>query len=219
MALVEPPLRHGECGARGLHRRRLRFDLTLAPHRRAQLFERCLQRPHFGFARTKVCAFLVHKLCGRRAGLQQGLVARQIALRFVARRFGVGEIGFSLPNFGRLAAGLEVGELIFGLRQLARDLFARRPIVGVVLIEQRRAFGDLIATRDMDLSDKTLLRRADLHEIGLRVTLPFHDGGGMRAQIEPTPSQGGDGKRDKEDKAPIHELDLLQRNDIVALSF
>ena len=70
-------------------------------------------------------------------------------MRLVARRLGVGEVGLRLFDLGRLAAALEIGELVLGLREQPGGLIGRGAIVGVVLIEQRRAFDDPVAPRDV----------------------------------------------------------------------
>ena len=118
--------------------------------------------------------FLVDKLRRGGAALEQSLIAAEIRLRFVARRLGVDEIGLGLHDFGRLAAALEVGELLLRLSQLPDGLIGGRLIAGVVLVEQRRAFGDFIAAPNVDCGDQALLSRASLDEVGVRIALPFH---------------------------------------------
>ena len=143
-----------------------------------------------GLGRALVGGLLVDELDGRGACLEQRLVARKIASDLVARRRGVRQIGFRLQDFGRLAGALQIGELILGLRQLASGLFAGGAIIRVVLIEQRRAFDDPVAARDMDLRDQALLRWPDLDEIGIRVALPLDVGRIVGAQQEPPAGEG-----------------------------
>ena len=66
----------------------------------------------------------------------------------------------------------EIGELVAGLLQKPARLVDGGSIVGVVLIEQRLAFYDPVAARDVDGGDKALLGRTDLDEIRLGIALP-----------------------------------------------
>jgi hypothetical protein len=139
------------------------------------LRHRGLQSLHPGLGRAEIGGLLIDDLGGRGAALEQRLIACEVAAILVARGLGVGEIGLRLQDFGRLAAGVEVGELVLGLRELPRDLLGGGAIVGVVLVEQRRALGDPVAARDPNRRDQALLRRSDLDEIRLGVALPFDD--------------------------------------------
>ena len=98
--------------------------------------------------------------------------APQILLRPVARRLGVAQIGLGLLDLGRLGGREQIGELAARLLQEPARLIDRRPVVGLVLLEQRLALGDPVAARDMDGGQKARLGRSDLDEVGFRVALP-----------------------------------------------
>jgi hypothetical protein len=87
--------------------------------------------------------------------------------------------------------------LFLGLRQLPRRLIDGGAIVGVVLVEQRGAFGDLIAASDMDRGDEAGLGRPCLYEIAFDIALPLDDRGILRTQIEPPAGEGGERQEEK----------------------
>ncbi len=62
---------------------------------------------------------------------------------------------------------------------------ASPPRVGVVLVEQGRAFDNSIAALDVNGRQQALLRRPDLNEIRFGIALPFNHHRVARAQEEP----------------------------------
>ena len=141
MALVEPPLRHGEGGAGCGDRRRLRLDFALAAHRSTGLRECRLQGVDLGPCREVFGLQLVDVLLGDRPVGKQGLAPAQIAGGAGQGGAGIGEIGLGLLDLGGLAGLLEIGALLDRLIEKLRGLVARRPFTGVILVEQWRAGG------------------------------------------------------------------------------
>ena len=143
------PLRQHDRRARGLDGGLLRHDLALAPHRGAQLRQRGFERLDFCGGGTQIRAPFVHDLARHAADLHQFLVALQVDLDSIARGLLVGEIGLRLLDLGELAARLQVGKLLFGLTELPLDLIERRPVVGIILVEQGRPDRDGAAALDI----------------------------------------------------------------------
>jgi hypothetical protein len=203
-------LRHHDRGPQGLHHRLLRLDLALPPHWGTHLGERGFETLHLGIGRAQIGALLLDELLGCREGLHEGFGAPQIGLDLVARRLGIREARLGLLDLGRLAGGLEIGELLFGLLELPRGLVARRNIGGVVLVEQRRARRDPRAARHRERGEEALLGRTDFDEIGLRIALPF----GRRGRPSGPPPAGTAGRGYRQNRchgyqASVHGLDLL----------
>ena len=95
---------------------------------------------------------------------------------------------------------MQVCELILGLLQEAPRLIDRGAVVGVVLLEQRRAFHDAVAALHADRGDEALLGRPDLDEIGLGIALPRDRRRRLGAEQNPahTRDQGDQNRRDEE---------------------
>jgi hypothetical protein len=196
VALVEPPLQHVDRCARRLGGRLLRLDLALASKRRTHLCHRRFEALDLGNGRAQVGALLVDELDGHRVRFHQGLVAPEIGLDLVARGLGVRQIGFRLLDFGQLAAGLEIGELLLGLPELPRSLLLGGPIGGVVLFEQGRAGSDLRAALDGEGGEEALLGRPDLDVIGLGIALPLNR---RRVAVLPPPARACRGRAEQHD--------------------
>src|SRR5579872_4064112 len=192
MALIQTPTRHVGRGLQCLDRGFLRPDLVWTTHGRAQLGERRLLDGDFRLRRAGVRLLLVDDLRRSGARLEQRLIAGEVRPYLVPRGLGVGEIGLGLCNFGRLAAVLEIGELLLSLGQLPRGLIEGGLIVRVVLVEERRVFGDLVAAPHMDRNDQALLRWADFDEVSIGIALPRNSFRRRRAQEKPPACDGGE---------------------------
>ncbi len=171
-ALGEPPIRHRERGARRLDRRMLRLDFALPAERRACLRQRRLGSLHLGAGRAVIGARLVDTLRGCVAALEQRFAALQIGFGAHQCRAGIGQIGLGLRDLRRLAFRLEIGELLFGLRQLPRRLVAGGALGRVILGEERCARRDVIAARHRYGGQLPLQDRRDLDVVRLGVALP-----------------------------------------------
>jgi len=119
----------------------------------------------------------------------------QVLVRLVARGLCVAQIGLGLLDLGGLGGREEIGELIACLLQEAARLIDGGPVVGVVLLEQRLAFYDPVAPRDMDGGDETRLSRRDLDEVRLRIALPGDRLRRSRAEERPSARQDNRRKR------------------------
>ena len=164
-AIASPAAQRSDRGA-------LRLDLALPAQRQQGLIERGRGGLHLGLGRTVIGAALIDGLRRGVSVAQQRLVAGQIGASPHQGRAGICQIGFRLRDFRRLAAGFEIGELLFALGELARRLVAGGPFVGVVLPEERRALGDQLAARHEQLGQQPLLDRGDLDVVGVGIALP-----------------------------------------------
>ena len=177
------------------------LDLALAPDRGAQLRQRRLEACDLGDWPSAG-----RRAAARRAASMAPPVFSRSSLRLrsdcdlVASRLGVGEIGLGLLDFGRLAAGLEIGELRFRLVELARS-------PGRARRGRWCRPGRTAARRPRPSSraptcegrEQALLGRADLDEIGVGIALPFDR---RRRAVRPPPA-GADsrpGERHDEDE-------------------
>ena len=106
MALINPPLCHGDGRAERFNHLLLRIDLTFATHRGTQLCDRGFEPLHPGGRRAEIGSLLVNELLGCGVILDQDFVALKIGLDLVARGSGIGEVRLGLLDFGRLGAGL-----------------------------------------------------------------------------------------------------------------
>src|SRR5262249_54192935 len=140
---------------------------------------------NLGLRRSEIGPYLVKGLRADTAGWKKVFITLEIGLRAILRCASVREIGFRLLDFGRLAAGLQIGQLFFGLCELPRYLIARRPIGGLVLGKQKRARLHLIAAGHGERREQSLLRRANFDVIGVRIALP-NDARG-NAMLRPPP--------------------------------
>ena len=146
----QPPAGHRQGGFRGADRCRLRLYVALAPKMRARLGEHGVSHQNLGNCGAEVCFFLVDDLNRGGAGFQQRDIALQILLDLVACGLRIGQIGLRLENFGRLGRTFQIDHLVLCLRQLPRRLIAGGQIVGVVLVEQGRAFDNFVTALDVD---------------------------------------------------------------------
>ena len=193
VALRQPPRRHIQRSPRSRHRRALCLDLVVPPHRPACLLERRLHRCNLGLGRQVVSPALIDALLRGPTLRQQRLAAGKIGYRAGQGCFCVRQVGFGLQDLGWLAALLQIAKLPLRLRQQLRRLVARCPIVRIVLVEQLRAGGNLVAARNVNRGQQPLLRRTDHDKVGLRIPLPNR--GRWRA-IQPPPIAAA--RRDKQ---------------------
>lgn len=160
MALVKAPLRHRKRGARRLHSRVLRIDFVLPAKGIAHLRQSGLQRLHLCRRRAQIGPLLVRALARSVPVFQKRFCALEIRGDLVARRSRLGQVGLGLRDLGRLSRRLEVDELSFRLAQLTRGLFDGLRIGDVVLSEELRPGGNLLASLYEDIGEASLQRGA-----------------------------------------------------------
>ena len=173
---------------------------------------------------SQVGALLIDGLQRHRAGfeIEERLGSLQIALA-PCRAPPARPPDWPAPvDLGRLAAVAEIGELLLRLCQLSLGLIDRGPVGGVVLIEQRRAGRDLVAARDRHGGEQTLLGRADLDEIGLRIALPLDRKGSARPHPPPAGARQPQHRDHQDENVSAHltcHRDLTFCNETVSLHY
>ena len=166
------PLGHPQGCPRRRDRRALRFDLSFSTHRSLRLREGGLRVLRLGFRRPVVGTTLIDALRSSVSGPQQRFVALEIGPRTFQGRAGIRQVGLRLCDFRRLHCSFQIGQLLFGLGELARCLITGSAFVRVVLRKKRGASGDLITTRHGDRGQQSLLDRRGLDVVGFGIALP-----------------------------------------------
>ncbi len=92
---------------------------------------------------------------------------------------------------------------------------ASPPRVGVVLVEQGRAFDNSIAALDVNGRQQALLRRPDLNEIRFGIALPFNHHRVARAQEEPRADNKAKDRDDGNDNTRLCDFDRFYRHEKV----
>jgi hypothetical protein len=106
------------------------------------------------------------------------------------------QVGLGLLDLARFRGREEIGELFARLLREPARLIDRRPVVRRVLLEQRSAFGDPVAARDMDRRQKARLGRPYLDKIGFRVALL-----GDRRRSAGAKQRPGGGEHDRRERS------------------